>query len=226
VVLSLSMRGANPNWGSVIGMMAGMFCLWSLLIGPQIVRQDLRQDLQNADVLKMYPMHGWQLVLGEILAPALILTGVQWLLLMLLTISFPTFGSHTVPTGLKLSLCLGAAVVFPVLNLILLLIPNAACLLFPAWFQSSRTGAHGIEATGQRLIFAIGQFLAFAVSLLPAAAVFAGLFFVVKFFAGVILAVPVAATGALLVLGIEAGLGLMLLGRWFERFDVSAEMTA
>ena len=35
---------------------------------PQLLRQDLRSDLLNADLLKAYPLPGWQIVLGEVLA--------------------------------------------------------------------------------------------------------------------------------------------------------------
>ena len=113
----------------------------------------------------------------------------------------------------------------PMFNLISLVIPNAAVLLFPGWFQTGKDAPQGIEATGQRLIFALGQFLALVVALIPAGAVFAGLFFLVKYAAGVLLAVPVASAAATVVLVVEAGLGVMLLGRLFERLDISAEET-
>ncbi len=110
------------------------------------------------------------------------------------------------------------------LNLITLQIPNAAVLLFPAWFQTGKEGPHGIEATGQRLIFMLGQLLVFIVALIPAAACFAGVFFLLKLFGGVALALPLASIAAALVLTAEALLGLMLLGWLFERFDLSAEL--
>jgi hypothetical protein len=128
--------------------------------------------------------------------------------------------------GLVLALGAGAAVVLPALNLISFIIPNAAVLLFPSWFQTGKDAPHGVEATGQRLIFALGQFLAFIVALIPAAAVFTGFFFLLKFLTNAVLAVPVASVAAALVLALEAGLGVMLLGWLFGRFDVSAEQTA
>jgi hypothetical protein len=107
-----------------------------------------------------------------------------------------------------------------------LLIPNAAVLLFPAWFQAGKDAPQGIEATGQRLIFALGQFLAFALALLPAGVVFAVVFLVIaQFFGAPLLAVPVASLAATVVLVIEAAAGLFLLGKLFERFDLSAEPT-
>src|SRR5947209_2672424 len=41
------------------------------------------------------------------------------------------------------------------LNLISLVIPNVAVLLFPSWLQGSKDSPQGIEATGQRLIYMI-----------------------------------------------------------------------
>ena len=225
VVLSVSLRGvaATSNWPVVVAVFSGTIGAWMLLFGPQIMRQDFRQDLPNADVLKTFPLRGWQIALGEILAPAVILTGVQWLLLIVAVACSAPFAHGKMSGAFVLALGAGVAVVLPALNLISLLIPNAAVLLFPGWFQAGRQGPQGIEATGQRLIFALGQFLAFVLSLIPAAAAFFGVFLLVKMFAGPALGVAAAAVTAALVLAVEAGLGLVLLGRLFERFDLSAE---
>lgn len=227
IAMSVGMRGfsRDSNWLVVVGSFALMVGIWALLIGPQIVRQDFRQDLPNVDLLKLYPLRGWQLALGEILAPALILTGVQWLLLLVAAAFAGPLASGRVSFGLNLALCVSLAVMLPALNLISLLIPNAAVLMFPSWFQAGKEGPQGIEATGQRLIFALGQFLAFILALIPAAAVFAACFFLIKFLAGITLAVLTAGVAATLVLALEGGLGVLLLGWLFERFDVSAEQT-
>ena len=84
--------------------------------------------------------------------------------------------------------------------------------------------AQGIEVTGQRLIFMIGQLLVFVVALVPAAALFAGVFFLVKWLLGMATAIPLASIAAALVLGAEAAAGVALLGWLFERFDVSEEL--
>lgn len=227
IAMSIGMRGVarDSNWLVVVGSFALMVGMWALLIGPQIVRQDFRQDLPNVDLLKLYPLRGWQLALGEILAPGLILTGVQWLLLLMAAGFTAPLAGGKISGGLIMALGVSLAVVLPALNLISLLIPNAAVLLFPSWFQAGKEGPQGIEATGQRLIFALGQFLAFILALIPAAAVFAACFFVIKLLAGDALAVLAAGVGATLVLAVEGSLGVMLLGWLFERFDVSAEQT-
>jgi len=64
------------------------------------------------------------------------------------------------------------------------------------------------------------------VALIPAGTAFAVIFFLVDFLAGAALAVLLASVVSALVLALEAGLGVMLLGWLFQRFDVSAEQTA
>ncbi|MCC6822412.1 MAG: hypothetical protein IT579_16900 [Verrucomicrobia subdivision 3 bacterium] len=225
--MAVAMRGvlADGNWLAVAGMFTLAVGIWALLIGPQIVRQDFRQDLPQADVLKALPLRGWQVALGEILAPIVILTAIHWLLLTLAVVCLSLAQSLGKWNGLVWPIGIGTAMILPALNAISLLIPNAAVLLFPSWFQLGRDATQGIEATGQRLIFALGQFLAFAIALLPAALVFTLVLFAVKSFAGLALAVPAASAATAIVLAVEAGLGVLLLGWLFERFDVSAEQS-
>ena len=221
VVFGQSSAGAGLRTG--VGVIAAMLTAWSLLIGPHFLRQDFRQDLPMADLLKTYPLRDWQLVLGELLGPAAVLTGIQWFLLILVAGFFPLPQEGEFTRPMVLGLCLGAAIISPLLNLITLQIPNAAVLLFPAWFQATRGGAHGIEATGQRLIFVLGQFFVLLLALVPAAVAFSTVFFLVKWAAGVAVALPLAAIAADLLLAAEAAAGVMLLGWLFRRFDVSAE---
>jgi hypothetical protein len=106
------------------------------------------------------------------------------------------------------------------------LIPNAAVLLFPSWVQSGKDGPRGIEATGQRLIFAVGQLLTLLLALVPVALVFAAVYFPLKLAFGPITPIPFASLAATIILAVEAGLGVLLLGRLFERFDVTEEPSA
>ena len=210
---------------SGLAILVAILLGWSLLIGPQLLRLDFRQDLPLADVLKMYPMRGWQVVLGELLAPVVILACAQWLL-VLCGAAFLFHADGRGKGALPLAIASSASLLLPALDLLLMLIPNAAVLLFPSWIQAGRDAPRGIEATGQRLIMVLGQLLVFAVTLLPAAAVSAAVFFSIRLGlgAGVAVAIVPAAVTAAVILGAEAGLGVMLLGRLFERFDLSAEL--
>ena len=225
VIASMGLGKASGGSGlrSALGMIAAMLMIWSLFIGPQFLRQDFRQDLPLADLLKTYPLRGWQIALGELLAPTVVLTGIQWFLLILILGFFTQLRGPGLGWAEWVGVGFGVALIIPMLDLIMLQILNAAALAFPAWFQTTRGGGHGIEAIGQRLIFVIGQLFVLLVALIPPAALFAGVFFAGKMLLGLAVAIPLAAMAAAVVLAAEAVLGIMLLGWLFERFDVSAE---
>ena len=225
VVVAVGVGLGNGRNGQSVSLVAAILVAtalgYSLLLGPQLLRLDFRNDLPLADILKTFPLRGWQIALGEILAPVVVLAACQWLLLL--------FGAGLVfylpgkQEALFLAIALGAAVLLPVLDLLVLLIPNAAVLLFPSWVQAGKDSPRGIEATGQRLVFALGQMLVLALALLPAAAAFTGVFLLLNFVVSPVAAVPVASLAATIILAAEAGCGVMLLGKLFERFDVTEE---
>ncbi len=209
------------------GFLAMLLLVMSIVVGPQMVRSDFRQDLPAVDLLKTFPMRGWQIVLGEILAPVVILSAVQWLLLVLAlswTNAIP--GLNAFPLTTRIGIGFGIAITAPALNFISLLIPNAAVLLFPSWFQTGKEAPAGIEATGQRLIFMFGQVLVLAIALAPAVGVFALIVFIGNSFFSALPVIPIASIIAALILVIEGSVGLILLGKFFERFDLSAETTS
>ena len=214
----------NAGVLTMIGMVTLMALFMSLLLGPQFLRQDFRRDLRAVDILKSYPLPGWRIVLGELLAPACVLTAIQWLLLWLAALLFSHApGGQAVAWSARISLAAGVALILPMLNLLSLLIPNGAVLLFPAWFQSGQDGLQGIEAMGQRLVFAIGQLLVFLMGLIPAALGFIAAFFAARFVVPWTLAMPAASLAAAIVLGGEVAGGIVALGKAFERFDLSTE---
>ncbi len=222
------LRSSQPGgWVGIVGMVAVILLAWSLLLGPQVVMQDLRQDLRMADHLKVYPLRGWRIVLGQLLAPSMILTLVQWLLIPIAVAGLVRLDAQTRDAaGIIISIGVAAAIVAPSLNLLGLVIPNAAVLLLPAWFLTDKTAPAGIETTGQRIVMFLGQFLVLLVGALPAAVVFTSVLLVVKWMAGWWLAAPLAGLAAAVVLLAEVGVAVAIMGRWFEKLDVSAESPA
>ncbi len=201
--------------------------VYFVLLGPQLARQDLRTDLVNADLLKSYPLPGWRIVLGQLLAPTAILSGLLWLALLAL---FVTSGrTNSAPAWLtvefRLSGLVCLALLIPPVCLLQLLVPNAGAVLFPSWAMAGRQtrGGGGIEVMGQRLIFVAGQMLVLLAAVLPA-----GGFAVLAGFAASLAYSPAAAflTGSamfLLALAAEIAAGIYWLGHRFEQFDLSAE---
>jgi hypothetical protein len=225
VIFGVAFAGNAPSHGLfiIVAFFVAMALGYSLLLGPQLLRLDFRQDLPLADILKTFPMRGWQIALGEILAPVAVLAACQWLLL--LVGAGLLFYLPVKQEALFLAIAIGAAILLPMIDVLLLLIPNAAVLLFPSWIQTGKDSPRGIETTGQRLIVALGQLLVLALALLPAVIAFVGVFFLLKLALDPAAAVPFAALVAAIILAVEAGFGVMLLGRLFERFDLSEEHT-
>jgi len=215
--------GSNQGLSGVLLAVGGMALGLLTLMGAQVFRNDLRQDLVAADLLKQFPLPGWQIALGELLAPALLLTVLQWaLVFFLLCLSvFGDLGSIP-PLEVRLSLSLCVAMLAPIYNMVTLLVPNLATLLFPAWFHAGRDGAAGLEVLGQRLLFTFGTLLAVLISLVPAGLVFGGVWFLVQLVVSPWAAAPVGAMAAAMVLIVEAGVGIYVLGRVFDRMDLTS----
>ncbi len=234
VGFALSQVLRQSPWPMLLGVLAVVMAGLSLVFGSMITRNDLRSDLANVDLLKTYPLPGWQIVLGELLAPAVLLTVGQWLLLLLAAALFAR-GTDQDSLGLwtRLAGPMGAAaLVAPAWNLLSLLIPNAAVLLLPGWFQpgtgtgsAAAGGGRGIEVLGQRLIFLLGQMFVLVVALLPVTGVGGAVALGVGLWLGSPTAALLsgAAAGAAVLFG-EVLLALGPLGSLFERFDLSAEL--
>jgi ABC-2 type transport system permease protein len=208
-----------------VGLFAMMFLMMSFFIGPQLMRQDFRQDLPMADVLKTYPMKGWQVALGELAAPVTILTGIQWILIALAASLGVRLHQNNFPLEWRLALGGSLALLAPALNCVTLIIPNATVLMFPAWFSAGKENTQGIEVMGQRIIFAFGQFFVFLGALLPAGMAFVIFYFLSRMLVGEVLAVPIGAFWATVVLAAEAWFGLLWLGKLFEKIDLSQEQS-
>lgn len=207
-----------------LGIGAAFFGVYVLVIGPQFARQDIRSDLGHADILKTFPLPGWQIVLGELLAPAAILTGVLWLALLVVGVALPTLKFAWLTPPLRV-VCGGwLALGMPLLVTLQLLVPNAAALIFPGWFQTHRTRGGGPEVAGQRMLFFFAQTLTMVLALLPAGLFGWLLIFILWPFIGPAFAISVAAVVILAVLAGEVWCGIWLLGQRFERLDLSAEL--
>lgn len=205
----------------IVGTGAAVMAAASVLVGPQLLRHDFRQDMAAVDLLKTYPVSGRQLALGQILAPLVMLTVFQWALLAVAGMLFSN-GHSLAQKPLEYGACF--ALVAPALDLIMLLLPNAAALLYPGWSTAAQSGSRDLEAMGQRVLLSLALLAIFTLTMVPA-----GLTFVlVDLVAAPLLlpdvaALPAASLSAALVLGAEGVAGMAGLGYLFERFDPSTE---
>ncbi|MCP5522082.1 MAG: hypothetical protein H7A46_11100 [Verrucomicrobiales bacterium] len=233
VFLFSTMLPLLSQGGTVAAALAMMLVPLSamlLIMGPHMLRCDLRQDLQSLDVLKPLPLRGWQVLLGEVLAPALALTVLQWALLALFAVLGTVAGSgegrvpKEVMTG-GLPLLAAVGVFLPAFNLMSVLLLNGVAVLFPAWQTSlAGMGGRGFGVMGSQLLLMLGHLLGMGAMLLAPVGAGAAIGF------GLVLAgvpwpwsvLPATLVGVLLLLGELAG-GLLMLGDRFERLDAGDE---
>jgi hypothetical protein len=209
---------------NIVAVVAMASAAYTLVFGPLVARQDLRLDLPNTDVLKTYPLRGWQIVLGEWLTPVAIVTVLLWLLMLTAALNFNADEMPWLSMGVRAGAAVGAALLAPLLCALMVLLLNAAAVLFPAWVQMGGGRPGGIDVLGQRIVFVGGLFLVMAIALLPALIVAAIVFFVVQWLTGFLLAAAVAVVMVLAILGSEIAIGTWWLGKRFESFDLSAEL--
>jgi len=240
-ILQHQMGSSYRKAGGVIATLGVMTMGLTLFYGPLITRLDLRRDLANADLLRTYPLPGWQIVLGELLAPAAILTGIIWLGVLMWWLGLHGHQPPALPIAwfnpaMRIVLCLGAAALAPFVVLLQLIVPNGAAILFPAMFRTTHTPGAGLDLMGQRMLFGFGQIFALLLAFVPAiglalAALFMnhGLFTVLRW-TGLASAGPshaadvgVMALAAALVLVAEIAVGVRWFGRRFERTDLVGE---
>jgi ABC-2 type transport system permease protein len=212
----------------MLAMAAMAIARYTLLLGPQLARQDFRSDLHNTDILKTYPLRGWQIMLGEMLTPAAVLTGLMWLMLLAAVLLVPAQMRRMewLTPSLRIGGALGLAVVTPLLCMVQLVIVNAAAVLLPAWQPGPGRPQQGIEVMGQRILFMAGQMLAMVLMLLPALIVAVLVFAVLRLVAGDVVAQIAAATIAVAALAVETGVAIAWLGERFEKLDLSQELRA
>ncbi|HEX2854451.1 MAG TPA: putative ABC exporter domain-containing protein [Opitutaceae bacterium] len=210
----------------VVPIFSLMAAAYVLLLGPHLARQDLRSDLGNADVLKTYPLRGWRLMLGELLTPTAILSGMFWLTVLAATLFFTPKGNmaKTFTPALQATCAICVCLAAPAVIALQLLALNGSTLLFPAWFQSTRGQAGGIEVMGQRMIFVFANLIVVLLALVPAGLVAGLLIFIMQWIIGAPAAVVLATLVVIAVLVGEIWCALWLLGERFEKFDLSAEL--
>ena len=119
---------------------------------------------------------------------------------------------------------LGLALLVPPLCALMLCLPFAGTLYFPAWVSPGKGGGRGVEVMGQRMIFMAGYLLALLVALLPATLLAGLVFLLVNWLLGPALATLLAAVAACMLLLLELHAALGVLGRRIDGFDVSQEL--
>jgi ABC-2 type transport system permease protein len=168
------------------------------------------------------PLPGWQVAFGQLLTPVVFTVAAQWLFLLAWGMASLAVGQLPVDAKSWVGV-FGLVLLTPPVAMLVLCLPFAGVLWFPAWAGAISARGGGFEVAGQRVVFGIVFMVGLFVALLPAALIGGGVRLV-----GGLLGHPVAgllfgALAATAVVVAETRLGLRSLGHRIERFDLSQE---
>src|SRR5262249_32146200 len=82
VGLVVSESGTHAELMETLAIFCVVFAAMTTLMGPMVIRNDLRQDLAHLALLKAWPVRGAAIVRGEVLAPLVVLTVLAWLFMV------------------------------------------------------------------------------------------------------------------------------------------------
>jgi ABC-2 type transport system permease protein len=192
----------------------------TVLIGPMLFRTDLRSDLRRLDVLRTLPLSGLQVVRGELLAPAVLLAATEVAMLVLalgLSAGTPVPG---LSFATRVAWATGAALLLPAATAAVLVVQNAAALVFPSLLVDDEEQApRGVEAAGTRLLNLAATLLLLLVGFVPGAVV--GLAVGAVAWLGGLgpLSYTLGCAAVAAVLGSEVALALRWMGRGLDHLD-------
>ena len=225
VALAAAATSLGRAGGARVMAGAGAFALASaaflILMAPQVLRVDMRDDLRHLEVLKTWPVRAAAIVRGQLLWPGAILTAGAWTALALAEML--AGASLLARVGLAWRLSAGAAVAIlaPALVFAQLTIHNAAALIFPAWVPLGNQRPRGLDAMGQRLILLGATWLVLIVSVIPGAIGGAIVWLALTPVAGPAAVVPAALACAAAVAA-EVLVATEALGPAYEKLDLTA----
>lgn len=191
-----------------------------VLLGPLMLRGDLRQDLQHLAELKTLPLSGRTIVAAEVLSVSIPLALAQAAVLAVAAGLAHAAHLGWGGPGVRAAIALGALPVLLAFNAMSVTIQNGAPILFPGWARLGTVVAGGVEMMGQTiLVMGFYVILLVALLVLPVAAAFAvGASLHLDGAMGVLVAMLVGSAG----LAFELQGVLQLLGRAFERLEPGA----
>jgi hypothetical protein len=193
---------------------------FAIVLAPQVLRIDMRQDLRHLDLLKTWPVKASAIVRGELIWPGVIITAAAWTMLAIATFLSATMLTN-VSAGWRIGGGLALAILAPAMVFSQLTIHNAVALIFPAWVPLGNQRPRGLDAMGQRLIMLGGTWLLLTISLLPGAIAGGIVWLALRLLIGAAALVPAAVVCSVIV-GLEVLLATEAMGPAYERLDAMA----
>ena len=225
VVSALTLMSATFGRANGLATLIGTFALaataFLVLMAPQVLRVDMRDDLRHLELLKTWPVRAAAVIRGQLLWPALLITAASWATLTIAEVLALSTPLARVGVAWRLSAGAAAALLAPAIVAAQLTIQNAAAVLFPAWVPLGYQRPRGLDAMGQRLIMLGATWLLLIVAMLPGAVAGLVVWFALRLFLGAAAVVPAAGCCAAVVAA-EVLLATEALGPAYDALDATA----
>jgi len=216
IVLSLPAVESRGIDGRFVAIAALMMVVLLIVLGSRVLQNDFRQDAEHVPALKTLPISGAQLVGAEVVSSALPISLLQIALVIVAYGATLGDDSLPIPLGLRTGVLLMSPLMLLTINATTVTIQNAAALLFPGWVRVSPVVGGGVEAMGQGILVTGVLLLTFLVALLPAAATFTIVWWLLSRLHNAWIIALLLAAGVLLG---ETWLAVRGLGRRFEKLE-------
>jgi hypothetical protein len=161
ILLVIGISVAVPNFlddgssATLLPLMIGM-SIWLSILFTTLVPFDFRGDIDRIGTLKTLPIPAWRIALGQLIAPTLLMTLIQWSVIALaMLLAFD-----------KMDLLLVLAAYVPVFCFYLIALDNLLFLLFPVRLMANTPG--DFQAVGRNVVLTIGKVFGLFIGMIPA----------------------------------------------------------
>ena len=205
----------------VIGEVSMFVVALAVVMGPAMLRIDLRQDLGHLALIKTWPVRGPAVIRGEVLAPAIALSLCAALAIVIGSAFAPgLLFVDQAGAAARVTFAISAVLAVTAVIVAQLVVHNGIAVSFPGWVElKPAAGAAAMEMNVRMMIVMYGALLVLAfVLVIPAAAAAAA-----YFLAGGLL-MPSAIFAALLLC--ESLAATEIIGRILDRTNLQDVLVA
>jgi ABC-2 type transport system permease protein len=227
VFIAPLMMAAMLGWafssdsGVVAGIAAGCAAFAGVMVffGPMLVRNDLRQDMQNLTALKTLPLSGRNVVMAEVMSSALPVAVAQYVVLIIGG-TCAVFMNEPMSVSLVLTILAVALPALLAFATVMVAVQNGAPVLMPGWVRLGPVVGGGMENLGQGVMSMAIILICVMLLLIPAAIVTGFSIWLIAPFSQPLAAFSAIVTGSV-TLGAETFGIFAVLGRALEKTEPS-----
>jgi len=225
----VSTRGGD-FWGGEgatrIGVVLLILIAYISLLGPALLRVDLRIDIPHFDVLKSMPIRARSLIFGEVMGTVTVLWFVQVVVCVVAAIFITEEDGKVFTWDVKGPLLIASLCFLLSLDFLLLTGENLLALWMPGFIRLGRGAKPSLDQMGPYIVGAFAKMLGLLVLSIPAALVGTGVGYLLTWAEfNVFHAVSAGVIAGSIILAGAGFAAIHLSEGRYNRFDITSERT-